>query len=119
LDRPLPRRWHPDPHIGVFDLSCGSEHAAGGASARARRDIERWNSFHLAWLRGIVTIRVTNDVTVATLPRGLDHGKPSDDLDEFSNLTGKISATVILATIAFYGIWTAAVLVAAVISVSH
>ena len=36
-----------------------------------------------------------------------------------SNLTGKISATVILATIAFYGIWTAAVLVEAVISVSH
>jgi hypothetical protein len=36
-----------------------------------------------------------------------------------SNLTGKISATVILATMAFYGIWTAAVLVDAVISVSH
>ena len=36
-----------------------------------------------------------------------------------SNLTGKISATVILATIAFYGIWTVAVLVATVISVSR
>ena len=36
-----------------------------------------------------------------------------------SNLTGKISATVILATIAFYGIWTAAVLVEVVIGVSH
>ena len=36
-----------------------------------------------------------------------------------SNLTGKISATVILATIAFYGIWTAAVLFEVVIGVSH
>ena len=36
-----------------------------------------------------------------------------------SNLTGKISATVILATMAFYGIWTAAVVVEAVISVNH
>ena len=36
-----------------------------------------------------------------------------------SNLTGKISATVILATMAFYGIWTAAMLVEAVIRVSY
>ena len=36
-----------------------------------------------------------------------------------SNLAGNISATVILATMAFYGIWTAAVLVEVVISVSH
>jgi hypothetical protein len=36
-----------------------------------------------------------------------------------SNLAGKISATVILATIAFYGIWTAVVLVEVVIGVSH
>ena len=42
---------------------------------------------------------------LSTLLRGLDHGQPGDE----------ISATVILATIAFYGIWTAAVLVEAVI----
>jgi hypothetical protein len=36
-----------------------------------------------------------------------------------SNLTGKISATVILATMAFYGVWTVAVLVETVIRVSH
>jgi hypothetical protein len=35
------------------------------------------------------------------------------------NLAGKISATVILATIAFYALWTAAVLIEAVIRVSH
>ena len=36
-----------------------------------------------------------------------------------SNLTGKISATVIIATMAFYGVWIVAALVEAVIKVSH
>jgi hypothetical protein len=36
-----------------------------------------------------------------------------------SNLTGKISATVILATMAFCGVWTVAVLVEAVMRVSY
>jgi hypothetical protein len=36
-----------------------------------------------------------------------------------SNLTGKISATVIFATMAFYGVWTVAVLVETAIRVSH
>jgi hypothetical protein len=39
-DRPVPRRRHPDPHVRLFHLSCGAEHAAGGESARPRRDIE-------------------------------------------------------------------------------
>src|ERR1700737_723282 len=28
MDRPLPRRRHPDPHVLLFDLSSGSEYAA-------------------------------------------------------------------------------------------
>ena len=31
-------RRHPDPHVGVFDLSCGAEYAARGTSPRPRRD---------------------------------------------------------------------------------
>src|SRR5215472_14624428 len=38
VDRPLPRRRRPDTLVRVFDLPSGTEHAPGGASARARRD---------------------------------------------------------------------------------
>jgi nitroreductase len=38
VDCPVPRRRHADPHVRVVDLSCGAEHAAGGESARPRRD---------------------------------------------------------------------------------
>jgi hypothetical protein len=38
MDRPLPRRRDTDPHVWLVHLSSGSEHAAGGESARRRRD---------------------------------------------------------------------------------
>src|SRR5882762_7455935 len=38
MDRSLPRRRDTDPHVRVVHLSCGAEHAAGGESARPRRD---------------------------------------------------------------------------------
>ena len=37
---PLPRRRHPDPHVRLVDLSRGSEHAVGGASARTRCNVD-------------------------------------------------------------------------------
>ena len=40
LDSSLPRRRHPDSHTGFVHLGVGSEHAAGGESARPRRDID-------------------------------------------------------------------------------
>jgi hypothetical protein len=40
MDRPLPRRRQPDPHVRVVHLPSGAEHAAGGESARPRGDID-------------------------------------------------------------------------------
>src|SRR5438105_12185443 len=37
---PCLRRRHADPHVRFVDLSCGSKYAAGGESARSRRDID-------------------------------------------------------------------------------
>jgi hypothetical protein len=37
LDRPLPRRRQPDPHVWFVDLSRGAEHVACGESAWPRR----------------------------------------------------------------------------------
>jgi hypothetical protein len=36
LDCFVPRTRHPDPHVWLVYLSCGSEHAAGGESTRPR-----------------------------------------------------------------------------------
>ncbi len=38
LDRPLPGRRHPDPHVRLVYLSSGSEYVARGKSTRPRRD---------------------------------------------------------------------------------
>jgi hypothetical protein len=38
VDRPLPRRRHSYPHVGLIDLPSGSEHAPRSTSARPRRD---------------------------------------------------------------------------------
>jgi nitroreductase len=38
VDRPLSRRRQTDPHVRIVNLSGSGEHAAGGASARPRRD---------------------------------------------------------------------------------
>jgi hypothetical protein len=40
LDCPLPRRRHPDPHVRLFDLPSGAEHAARATGPRPRRDID-------------------------------------------------------------------------------
>ena len=45
LDHPLSRRRHADPHVRFVYLSCGAEHASGGASAGPRRGViykNRW-----------------------------------------------------------------------------
>src|SRR5882724_9228096 len=40
LDRHLARRRETNPHVRLVNLSCRTEHAAGGKSTRRRRDTD-------------------------------------------------------------------------------